>query len=300
MTACDLLVTGASGFVGRHLVTAARGRGLDVVELDADLRDAGAVRQQVAARPPAAVAHLASPRREAGGSWEVVAGEIAMAGTLFSALQETVPDAAVLVVGSAAQYGMALPRPVGETDPTRPLTVYGTSKCVLEEVCTAKAFAAGLRVIFARSFNHVGPGQQTFAPVAQWARQAVAAERAGGGSMAVGDLDVVRDFLDVRDVAAAYIALLERGEPGVVNVCSGVPTRLGDLVTLVRELLDAPLDLEPDPALAREDDPPYVVGDPARLTELTGWRPQIELEQSVRDVLDEWRERAAATTGAER
>jgi GDP-4-dehydro-6-deoxy-D-mannose reductase len=147
----------------------------------------------------------------------------------------------------------------------------------------------GVRVIFTRSFNHVGPGQGTDAPVPQWARAIVAAEAAGGGTLHVGDVDVVRDFLDVRDVADAYLALVRSDASGIVNVCTGVATPLHAVVGMLTAASSAPIGVERDPALMRGVDPPYVVGDPARLRALTGWSPAIALEQSIADLLAELR-----------
>ncbi|MEA2193991.1 MAG: GDP-4-dehydro-6-deoxy-D-mannose reductase, partial [Solirubrobacteraceae bacterium] len=150
--------------------------------------------------------------------------------------------------------------------------------------------AGAARVIWARSFNHIGPGQGPSAPVADWAAQVVAAERAGGGTVRAGRLDVVRDVLDVRDVAAAYLALvLAPAASGPVNVCSGRPLALARLMDELCAAARVALDVEQAPELIRATDPPFVVGDPGRLAELTGWRPAISLAQSIRDVLDERR-----------
>jgi GDP-4-dehydro-6-deoxy-D-mannose reductase len=284
MTGCDVLVTGARGFVGRNVLARALDAGLDARAADGDLRDAAVVDEQISAARPGAVVHLAATRR-GGDPWQVLGDDLAMAAAILAAVGRHVPGAAVLVAGSAAQYGMGAPRPLVEDDPTVPLTAYAAVKCVLERAVTAAPLQGSARVIFVRSFNHIGPGQGTDAPAAQWARQASEAEAAGGGTIRTGNLDVVRDFLDVRDVADAYLALARSPAQGVVNVCSGVGVALRDVLDLITGAASVAVGVEQDPALTRSVDPPHIVGDPARLRELTGWTPDIPLEQSVADLL---------------
>lgn len=221
-----------------------------------------------------------------------------MAGAVLGAVAEHAPAAPVLFAGSAAQYGLGLADPLRESDALAPVSPYGASKCVLERACTEAALNGGVRVIWARAFNHVGPGQGADAPVAQWARQVAAAELEGSGTLRTGVLHVVRDFLDVRDVADAYLALVGSPARGAVNVCSGEPTPLARLAELVVAHARVPIELERDPALARRVDPPIVVGDPGRLRGLTGWAPRVELADSVAELLDECRAAAAAPVRA--
>jgi GDP-4-dehydro-6-deoxy-D-mannose reductase len=280
----DVLVTGARGFVGRNVLARALDAGLDARAAEGDLRDAAGIDDQIAATRPAAVIHLAATRR-GGDPWRALGDDLAMAAAILAAVARHVPGAAVLVAGSAAQYGMGAPRPLVEDDPTVPVTAYGAVKCVLERAVTAAPLQGAARVVFVRSFNHIGPGQGTDAPAAQWARQASEAAAAGGGTIRTGNLDVVRDFLDVRDVADAYLALARSPAQGVVNVCSGVGVPLRDVLALIARGAAVDVRVEQDPALARNLDPPYVVGDPARLRELTGWTPRIGLEQSVAELM---------------
>jgi GDP-4-dehydro-6-deoxy-D-mannose reductase len=297
VSACDLLVTGAKGFVGRHLVEHAASVGLLVQAADWDLRDAPKTAERVARIAPRAVAHLAAAQR-IGSPWEWLCDDLRMAGSLLAAMGRHAPLAPLLVAGSAAQYGMGAARALREDDPTEPVSAYGAAKCTLERAVTSPALRCGVRVIWARSFNHVGPGQGADAPAGQWARQVALAEQAGAGELRTGALDVVRDFLDVRDVAAAYLALLRSDAEGVVNVASGAATGLRELVDLLLERSTVALTAVVDPALRRGVDPPYVVGDPARLRALTAWRPRISLARSVGDLLDECRGELAASGAA--
>jgi GDP-4-dehydro-6-deoxy-D-mannose reductase len=160
---------------------------------------------------------------------------------------------------------------------------------VLERACISSPLVGRVRTIFTRSFNHVGPGQGADAPIAAWARQLAEAEAAGGGVVKTGRLDVRRDFLDVRDVADAYLDLVLSEGDGVVNVCSGTAVLLEDVAELLLRLVAVSVSLERDPALHRAIDPPVIEGDPTRLERLTGFRPRIPLEQSLADVLEEHR-----------
>jgi GDP-4-dehydro-6-deoxy-D-mannose reductase len=294
---CDLLLTGATGFVGRHLLARARTRGLEVVPFAGDLRDRDAAASTVRHCQPAAVIHLASTRRTLRrASWQSLADDVAMTGSLVDAIRAHAPDRTVLLAaGSAAQYGMGSTRPLRESDATDPVTGYGAIKQVLENALSTAPLREGLRVICTRSFNHVGPEQGLDAPVAQWCRSIIDAERGGGGTLATGNLEIVRDFLDVRDVADAYLALVASAADGVVNVCSGMPTRMRAVADLLVDEATVPIEVVSDPGLIRAVDPPFVIGDPAHLRSMTGWTPAISLHDSLRDALEH--QRAATGSG---
>lgn len=285
-----ILLTGASGFVGRHVAARAELRNLTVIPFSGDLRDPAATGASVRAAAPDAVIHLAgrkpSPRSDC---WALLADEIAMAGNLLRALGEAAPHAVMLVAGSAAQYGHGSPTPLPETAELRPTSPYGAIKTVLETACTAASMRGPVRVVWARTFNCLGPGQQLDTPAAHWARQVALAEAAGGGAIRTGSLEVVRDFLDVRDVADAYIALLASDFGGVVNVGSGEGTRLADLVRLFADQAQVEVGIETDPALKRAGDPPTVIAAADLLHSLVEWRPTWTLEQSVGDMLEDAR-----------
>lgn len=317
-----ILITGASGFVGSHVVARAEERGLRTVAFSGDLRDAGAIRDSMAAHRPAGIVHLASARRhESPGRWSVLGDELTMLGNLLSATADMVPSSPVLVAGSASQYGLAGPDPLPETAPTIPITDYGAVKCVLERAALLAPLAKGVRVIWARSFNLLGPGQGLDAPVPNWAsqiaqaehraahaerqpahaerqpahaeRRPAHAERHGPSRLSTGDLEVVRDFLDVRDVGDAYLALLDSDARGPVNVGSGSGVSLREVVGTLLESANVRIEVERDPSLDRPEDPACVVADTTLLRKLTGWQPTIGLRESLTDVLAEWRERVA-------
>jgi GDP-4-dehydro-6-deoxy-D-mannose reductase len=292
----DLLVTGAGGFVGAWVMERAGQAGLRACAVAGDLRDPAVAERAVAECDPVAVVHAAAAPRE-GSPWVSLGTDLMLAGNVVAAVAEHAPDAPVLIPGSAAQYGMGATEPLSEDDATVPVSPYGVAKCVLEQAVLAEPLRRGVRVIWARSFNLIGPRQKANAPAGQWARQIVAAENAGGGVLRTGSLDVVRDFLDVRDVADAYLALVRAPEAsGAINVCSGQGMPLRALAEAMIAAASAPITLSLDHELERRVDPPVVVGDPSRLQTLTGWTPRHDLAGSVRDMLAECREGAITCT----
>lgn len=298
MTDTDLLVTGANGFVGYHVTRRAESLGWRTARADIDLRDADAVTALVAELRPSAVAHLAASPLTPTDAWAGLRDDIAMLGNVLRAVAASVPEAPVLVPGSAAQYGRGLGRPLTEADPMGPLTPYGACKVVLEVAALSRPLGCSRRVIWARAFNHFGPGQDLRAPIAAWADRIARLERAGGGILETGRLDVVRDFLDVRDVASAYLRLLEVRAPGVVVVASGVPRRLSDVVATMVGMSPCEIEVRTDAALLRRDDPESVVGDPRHLHDLTGWTANHDFGTSLSEVLEEWRGRGSTSQTA--
>ena len=288
-------VTGGSGFVGTwlraHLVDA----GDEVVATGAevDVTDTEAIAAALAQARPDAVYHLAG-LAHVGRSWQDPVGyfRVNAAGTLnvLEGARRCSSPPRVVVVSSAEVYGAVRPEqlPVGEGEPLRPVSPYAAGKAAAELVAVQAHLGHGLAVVRARPFNHTGPGQAPTFVVPAFARRIVAAQRDGSGSLAVGNLSAARDLLDVRDVVRAYRLLAVGGQPGeVYNVCSGEAVVVGDLVRRMLELAGADLDLVEDPELLRPVDLPVLRGDPTRLRESTGWRPEIGLDDTLRAVLEE-------------
>jgi nucleoside-diphosphate-sugar epimerase len=286
MSSGPILVTGAEGFVGRHVLGRAAARGVEAVASEGDLRDTDAVRALVGRVQPSAVIHLAAGPRSSRRPLDTLADEIRMAGNLLVAAGE----ATVLIAGSAAQYGMRRAEPLREDVPTEPLSAYGAVKCAVERAVTAPPLQADASVVFARCFNIVGPGQGLDAPIPSWAAQLAD----GATTLRTGNLDVVRDFLDVRDVADAFLDLVTSGFAGIVNVGSGIPVTLRAVVDELIAQSGTNAKVERDPALVRAQDPPFIVADVARLRSATGFIPGHALNDSLADVLAEWRDRSAA------
>jgi GDP-4-dehydro-6-deoxy-D-mannose reductase len=290
-----ILVTGARGFAGSHLI---RRLGERAVRADVDVLDADALREVIRAERPRAVVHLAAAASVLQ-SWNrgAEAWQVNAVGTvnLLDAVAAEAREARVLAVSTADVYGAAEVVPTPEDAPLAPLSPYGASKAAAELACERSRRADGLALVVTRSFPHLGPGQDERFAVGSWVLQVARAELAGGGVLEVGDLTVRRDFLDVRDVARAYEALLDPGVPlGTYNVASGHARELREVVELLVELAGCTVEVAQDPARLRSADIPVVCGDASRLAEATGWLPEIPLEQTLADALDEAR-RAART-----
>jgi GDP-4-dehydro-6-deoxy-D-mannose reductase len=204
----------------------------------------------------------------------------------------------VVVSSSADVYGRVPPEslPAHEELPLAPISPYGASKAA-QDLVAAQYFAAhGLPTVRLRCFNHTGPRRPGHFALSSWARQ-VAEIEAGLAepTITVGDLDVVRDFTDVRDVVRAYWLAALHGAPGAAyNVCSGTPVPLRRAIELLAGSISPAPAVRVDPGLLRPTDIPALYGDPSRLAAATGWRPSIPLEQTLADLLEWWRQQVRA------
>ena len=287
-----LLLTGANGFVGRYVQAA-----LPCVPLPdgLDLRDRAALTAAVAAMRPDAVLHLAAqifvpaafenPRETF---------DINFTGTLnlLEALQAAEFRGRMLFVGSGDTYGQVSEAalPVREDHPLRPRNPYAVSKVAAEALCYQWSQTSGFEIVMVRPFNHIGPGQSPRFVLADFARQ-VMEIRLGRRApvLQVGDIDVTRDFTDVRDVVRAYGLLLEPGRNGeVYNVCSGREYRIRDLLQQLLTLAGVDATIEQDPARLRRAEQRRMVASFAALQRDTGWQPAIPMEQSLQDLLNDW------------
>jgi GDP-4-dehydro-6-deoxy-D-mannose reductase len=289
-------VTGGSGFVGAWLRSHLEGEGDDVVDdhTEVDVTDAEAIAASLGRSAPDIVYHLAA-LSHVGQSWSdpTRTFEVNALGTLQvlrAAAQCTAPPV-VLVVSSAEVYG----RTAGDALLTEqaellPVTPYAASKVAAEYLAVQAWLGEGVRTIRVRPFNHVGPGQSADFVVSALARRIAGVERSGGGQVRVGNLQVARDFTDVRDVVGAYRLLAERGAVGeVYNVASGRSVTVAEVARQLCSLATVEVELVPDPELIRPVDVPVFVGDAAQLRDCTGWVPQIQLLTTLEDVLDHWR-----------
>jgi GDP-4-dehydro-6-deoxy-D-mannose reductase len=213
---------------------------------------------------------------------------------LLDAAGSAAPASRVLVVTSSDVYGAtdAGARPIDETAPLRPIGVYGISKAAADLAAFRHWWATGQAVVRARAFNHTGPGQSPAFVCSDFARQ-IASIAAGRAEpvLHVGNLDVERDFSDVRDVARGYALLWERGEPGeVYNLCSGIATRVADVVDMLIAESGAAVRIVAEPERRRGREIPTIVGSAARARAL-GWAPAIPLAETLRDLYRDWRAR---------
>lgn len=301
-----VLITGAGGFVGRHLAATLRERrpgwGLDLPGGPGepgglDVTDAGSVSQWIASRRPDIVVHLAAVAAVTASVKDPrLAWRVNLDGTLnlVLAMQAHTPGAHLLFVSSAEVYGDSLngPAPVDETSLLQPVNPYAASKAAAD-ILVRQAAAAGLSATVARPFNHTGPGQSDAFVVPNFARQ-IARIEAGlqPPVIEVGSLDDERDFLDVADVVDAYALLLERrADPAaraVFNVASGQAWRIGDILERLLSAARRPIEVRVDPSRLRAAPIPRVVGDASRLRAL-GWRPRRSIGDTLAAVLAEHR-----------
>ena len=308
-----VLITGAAGFAGSHLldllarddvrVVALRKPGVgaetqaaypDVEWIEVDLLDRDAMRRTVADQAPAAVYHLAgSPH--VGQSWKAATETLSVnvMGThhLLEGLRAEGLRSRVVVPSSAYVY-----RPAGgaltEDDPVESTNPYAISKIATEMAAARASRRDGIPVVVARSFNHIGPRQDPSFFASGVARQ-VALIEAGRIEpvIRVGNLDTRRDITDVRDTVRAYRALVDGGIPGhAYNVCSGQAHKMRDLLDGLVALARVRVSVEPDPARFRPNDTPLLLGDLSRIRRDVGWQPLIPMEQTLRDLLDYWRQ----------
>ncbi len=295
------LITGGRGFVGTWLAEHLSELGDEVVRIDqeVEITDPDALLAAVRAAAPDAIYHLAA-LTHVGQSWDepLRVLEVNVIGTaaLLAAARECGTDPRVLVTSSAEVYGPVTDPdrlPLREGSPTAPLTPYAASKLATEAVVTQAVLGHGQQVITVRPFNHVGPGQAPSFAVSALAKRIVDAERSGARSIPVGNLSARRDFTDVRDVVRAYRLLVESAPAGeVYNVCSGRDVSIDEIAHSLIALAGSPLELETDPSLVRAVEVPVLRGDPAKLHDATGWKPEISLEQTLADVMSFWRDRA--------
>ncbi len=303
-----ILVTGAGGFVGGHLMQTLAGA-FPGAALDAagfDITDAAGVGAAIAAAPPDALVHLAAiaaipaARQDPDRAWQVnLHGTL----NLARALLAHAPGCTMVFSGSADIYGASFRggQPLAEDALPAPLNTYAATKAAADLALGAMAAADGLRVVRVRAFNHTGPGQSAAFVVAAFAEQ-VARVAAGlqPPVLRVGDLSPLRDFLDVRDVCAAYaLCVREAGAlpPGtVLNLASGQPRRVGDVLQALQDAAGTRAMAQTDAARLRPSDIPLAAGDAGLARRLLGWAPRIPWTQTMADVLADWRGRVQ--TGA--
>jgi GDP-4-dehydro-6-deoxy-D-mannose reductase len=303
-------VTGGSGFVGSYLVEFLKSRASQIAVLatrkisrqdsgveyhQAEIRDTKKVRAVILQSRPDQVYHLAAMSavdlswKEPLRTYEV---NLFGAHNVFSAAMELSPPPKILNVSTAQVYAPAS-HILTEHSPVAPENPYAASKAMTELLAFQYGDHAPGGIITARSFNHTGPGQQPGFVLPSIAKQF--AEIAAGlrpPKLGVGNLNVIRDFTDVRDVIRAYCMLLESGRTGeIYNVCSGVAVLLSDVIEIFEAKSGVKAKVEIDPSKVRSKEVAQIRGDPGKIHNETGWFPRIPLEKTLEDLLDYWRSR---------
>lgn len=312
-----VLITGISGFAGSHLADLFLAQGKhevfgtikwrsnrdnirhieDKIHLvNCDIKDPYAVRSALEASRPDQIFHLAA-QSYVPFSWvaplETIETNIAGELNLFERVRELKLDPMIHIAGSSEEYGLVYPHeiPITEENPLRPLSPYGVSKIAQDFLGYQYHKSYGLRIVRTRAFNHTGPRRGEVFVTSNFARQLVEIERGQREPvLRVGNLEAVRDFLDVRDVVRAYALALEKGTPGeVYNIASGKGIAIRELLDRLIRLTDGAIKVEQDPDRLRPSDVMLLTGSAEKFRKATGWRPEIPFDQTLKDLIDYWR-----------
>lgn len=316
-----VLVTGVTGFVGGHLAEHLIEGGDLVVGLSAsgrwpaelahlsqnvrieqcDLADAteSDLADLIGRKQPEVIYHLAAQANpqasvsDPRGTWALNLG-----GTLnlLEAVKASGLKPRVVIVGSGVCYGNPAPEfmPVSESCPLRPNNPYSASKGAADLLGVQHFLSYGTDVVMARPFNHAGPRQSSNYVLSALARQVAEVDAGKKPRVEVGNLDIVRDFTDVRDVVRGYRLLAEKGAPGeIYNLGTGRGTKLSDALATLAAMAGRHVEVYVDPARVRPVDQPLLVADPSKLRAATGWEPRFSIDQTLADMLGYWREAVA-------
>lgn len=267
---------------------------LELVQVD--LMNKDAIDSLVAAKKPDYVYHLAalsSPGKSFGDPMGTITNNIAAEIHMLEAVRTHNPQAHILITSSGDIYGKVAPEnlPIDEDTPFNPTNPYSVSKIAQDYLGLQYCNSYGLDIIRVRPFNHIGPRQALSFALSDFAKRIVDIENGVTlPVLKVGNLTAKRDFTDVRDMVRAYVLLMEKGAKGdVYNIGSGVSHTLQEMVDIMQAKAKIPFTLEEDPSLMRPSDTPELVCDNTKMKKLTDWRPQIPLEQTLKDILDYWR-----------
>lgn len=295
------LVTGAAGFVGKHLVDHLDAEGDEVATTDRssggpDLLDPKGLTRLLSQHRPEVVFHLAG-QADVAQSWSTPTDTLRInaEGTYhLLAAARSAEVSRVVTVTSADIYGVVKPAelPLNEDAPLKPASPYAASKAMADLVAQQAHLGHGQDVIRARSFNHFGPGQGEAGVCSALAARIATCERAGANTIPVGNLEARRDFTDVRDVVRAYRLLALDGRPGAAyNVCTGHAVSIAEVLEILLSLALRPIKPIDDPDLHRPVDLPELRGDPTAICADTGWKPSIDLHNTLGEVLEDRRSR---------
>ncbi len=305
-----VLVTGANGFVGNHLVRELAEAGMDVIGVGGkqgtsekspylkdymvmDLLDAEAVKA-IDFKAIDGVIHLAA-LSAAGPSFDspmqYITTNIGLQTNLFEAALAQDAKPRFLIVSSGWLYDPDSPVPHDESAKVVSITPYAVSKIGQEQMAHYYA-SRGFDSIIARPFNHIGPGQNPGFLIPDLAKQVVDCEKGRSNEIMVGNLDTQRDYTDVRDVVRAYRLLLEKGVSSeTYNVCSGRAISGTDILQGLIKAAGINPEIKQDPEKLRPSDNPVIYGNCDKLIKATGWEPEIPIETTLADVIEDWRGR---------
>ena len=295
----NILVTGSSGFVGRHLVNHLKKRH-QIIPLDVDLLNATAVETALAGINPDGVIHLAAIAavgESLTSPTKILRNNIFAQLNLLEALKRKKSSARILIIGSADEYGQTSDKPIDESFPLLPTSPYAVSKIAQDYLGLEYHLAYGMNIIRVRPFNHIGEGQSLGFVVPDFTKQIVDIETSGkSGNILVGNLNAQRDFTDVLDMVDAYELALAKGKPGdVYNLGSGKSVVIKELLNVLISLSPAKITIKTDTSRLRPADQPKLVCNPEKFHLLTGWEAKIPLETTLKRVLEYFRRLNAQT-----
>ena len=315
-----VLITGITGFAGSHLADyilqnhpgvkvygMVRWRSrmdnvkhiLDKITLvEADLKDYISIRNIIKEIKPDYIFHLAA-QSFVPTSWKLpqetlqinVLGQV----NILEAIKELKLDTVIQIAGSSEEYGLVYENelPIKETNPLRPLSPYAVSKITQDFLGYQYFKSYGIKAVRTRGFNHTGPRRGDVFVSSNFAKQIAEIEKGKREPVIyVGNLESIRDFTDVRDMVRAYWMAVEKGEPGdVYNICSGRGLKIREVLEILLSYSKVKVEVKVDPARLRPSDVPVLIGDNSKFVKRTGWKPEIPIEKTLKDLLDYWRER---------
>ena len=289
-----ILVTGSSGFAGRHLTKYLQTKGHTALTPDIDLLNATETEVVISKHKFDAVIHLAA-MAEVGTSMispaKILRNNIFAQLNLLEALRRRKSKARVLIICSADEYGGGKGELIDENTSLMPASPYAVSKVAQDFLGLQYFLSYGLNIIRLRPFNHIGEGQRTGFVVPDFVRQIVEIEKSGKpGEIVVGNLEAVRDFTDVLDMVSAYELALTKGQVGeVYNVGSGKGVKISYLLDELVRMSKAKIKITVDKSRFRPGEPCQLICNPAKFIEATGWKPEIPLDKTLERVLEYWR-----------
>jgi GDP-4-dehydro-6-deoxy-D-mannose reductase len=314
------LITGITGFAGSHLaefllkqknmqvfgIYRWRSRTENIEHIknqvkfyECDLRDAASTQEVIRKVKPDMIFHLAA-QSYVPMSWvapnETLTTNITGQVNIFEAIRALgLKDCRVQLACSSEEYGMVLPKetPIKETNPLRPLSPYGVSKVAQDLLGYQYYMSYGIKIIRTRAFNHTGPRRGDVFVTSNFAKQITEIEKGKRAPIIyVGNLNAVRDWTDVRDVARGYYMALLKGKPGdIYNISTGKGYKIKEMLDILLSFSKIKITIKQDPARLRPSDVVLLIGDPTKVRKVTGWRAHIPFKKTMKDLLDYWRQR---------
>lgn len=307
------LVIGAAGFVGNYLINEMHANDMEVYATklpheqldnphatvyDLDIMNKEAIVALLFELRPDYIFHLAA-QSSVGLAWKnpglTIDVNIKGSVNVMDAVRELFYKPRVLLIGSGEEYGHIRPgeTPISEENSLRPGNIYAATKACQNMIGNIYSKAYDMELMMVRAFNHIGPGQLPMFVVSDFCKQVAEIEKGlREPVMKVGNLAAKRDFTDVRDVVRAYVKLAKLGIPGeTYNVGSGNAQAIQEILNLIVSMSKVEINVEIDPNKLRPVDVPIIEADITKLNELTGWKPEIPLQQTIQETLDYWRAR---------